>query len=118
MNLCTGCGEDFGSVSAFDAHRVGKYLQGGATEYTGPRGDWTPEQGRRCLTIDELGKRGWTQDSRGRWRRSSEGAPWARSENQVITERRPKRRGRGQDRLRSGGRSSPVPDSRKAASRG
>lgn len=26
MNLCRTCGEDFGSVFAFDAHRVGKYL--------------------------------------------------------------------------------------------
>jgi hypothetical protein len=32
MNECTACGEDFGSVEAFDAHRVGKYPQTGPSE--------------------------------------------------------------------------------------
>ena len=68
MNLCRGCGEDFGSVSAFDRHRVGRHAH-----------DWSPERldGRRCLDVDELEALGWHQDSRGRWRQP-------RSENHVT----------------------------------
>ena len=65
MNLCGGCGLDFGSVSGFDAHRVGRHA------YTYLQGlDQTPpvEDGRRCLDPDELAERGWRQDTRGRWR--------------------------------------------------
>jgi hypothetical protein len=60
VNLCRCCNEDFGSVTAFDAHRVGKH------EYP-----WSPEQedGRRCLDTEDLKERGWHRDSRGRWRR-------------------------------------------------
>jgi len=54
MNLCTTCGEDFGSVESFDAHRVGNYPQRGPSEYEGSIEDWTPERGRRCLTVDEM----------------------------------------------------------------
>jgi hypothetical protein len=58
MNLCRTCGEDFGSISAFDAHRVGKY------EYT-----WSPdrEDGRRCLGVDELEDKGFRLNRRGAW---------------------------------------------------
>jgi hypothetical protein len=35
MNLCTISGESFGSVEAFDAHRVGKYPQRRPSEYEG-----------------------------------------------------------------------------------
>jgi hypothetical protein len=65
VNLCRSCGQDFGSLSAFDAHRVGvhayTYSQGAAM---------TPirEDGRRCLTIDELYAAGWHRDQHGRWR--------------------------------------------------
>jgi hypothetical protein len=58
MNLCCACGEDFGSLSGFDAHRVGKY------EYR-----WSPEQdGRRCLDEEELLALRWHRDMHGRWR--------------------------------------------------
>jgi hypothetical protein len=52
VDLCPTCSEDFGSVSAFDAHRVGKYLQRGPSEYSGSFADWQPGKGRRCLTSD------------------------------------------------------------------
>jgi hypothetical protein len=58
MNLCTACGEDFGGVQAFDAHRVGKH----AYCYSPARTD-----GRRCLTRTELAARGLWLNSRGRW---------------------------------------------------
>lgn len=51
MNECVRCGLQFGSVSAFDRHRVGVY------EYTFVQGlDMTPprEDGRRCLGADEM----------------------------------------------------------------
>jgi hypothetical protein len=111
-NLCSTCGQDFGSVSAFDAHRVGRYLQAGASEYTGLLADWTPERGRRCLTVEELRERGWTRDSRGRWRRPSVGAPWASSQDQVTTERPPETRTGGHRHLRPGRRSTRLPESR------
>jgi hypothetical protein len=75
MNLCRDCGEDFGSVSAFDAHRVGGHEHAFSAKHP---------TGRRCLSFDELRRLGWTQDGRNRWRRPSEGAPWARSETQVT----------------------------------
>ena len=85
MNLCATCGEDFGSVSAFDAHRVGKYTQAGPAEYTErlEQGliradeDWRSEPafGRRCLSLDEMQERGMKKDKRGRWRLSVRGKP-------------------------------------------
>jgi hypothetical protein len=59
MNLCRSCNKDFGSLSAFDAHRAGSY------EYR-----WDPEleDGRRCLDSEELTEKGWKQDRYGRWR--------------------------------------------------
>lgn len=65
MNLCRACGEDFGSVGAFDAHRTGKHA------YTFREGlalDPPLEDGRRCFDTDELREKGWARDSRGRWR--------------------------------------------------
>ena len=60
MNLCRSCGQDFGSVSAFDAHRVGKH------EYL-----WDEEHpdGRRCLSVFEMArsKRGFVRNERGSW---------------------------------------------------
>jgi hypothetical protein len=67
MNLCRTCGEDFGSVDAFDRHRVGKYLQTGPAEYRGPAGEWTPNKGRRCLDEKELRERGFRKNARGAW---------------------------------------------------
>jgi hypothetical protein len=73
MNLCRSCGEVFGSVAAFDAHRIGAY---GPGDYRGPVIDWTYDQGRRCLTLEEL-EEGYTsprgtkvvfaRNSRGQW---------------------------------------------------
>lgn len=58
-NGCSSCRQDFGSVSAFDAHRVGK-----------PGLDWPEhEKGRRCLDVVELAALGWTRDKLNRWRR-------------------------------------------------
>jgi hypothetical protein len=75
VNLCTGCGQDFASVEAFDAHRVGKFPQTGPAEYrerlsrglVDPLDDWQPGHGRRCLNTDEMLATGWTKDGRGRW---------------------------------------------------
>jgi hypothetical protein len=113
VNLCTRCGEDFGSVSAFDAHRLGRFIQRGSAEYTGPIASWSPEKGRRCLTVEELFKSGWARDSRGRWRQPDHGAPWALSQDQAITERGGEQRGKPRGRLRSAGGSARLPDSRK-----
>jgi hypothetical protein len=85
MNLCTGCGEDFACLTAFEKHRVGKYPQTGPSEYTErleqglvhPNEQWRPDPrfGRRCLTIDEMQQRGMHKDTRGRWRLPTRGAP-------------------------------------------
>jgi hypothetical protein len=58
VNLCTACNEDFSSVEAFSRHRVGKH------EY-----DWSPERedGRRCLSVEEIEALGWKQNERGGW---------------------------------------------------
>jgi hypothetical protein len=64
MNLCRACRQDFGSVTAFDRHRVGKHA------YTFPQGlDMEPsrEDGRRCLDPDELEALGLVLNSLGRW---------------------------------------------------
>jgi hypothetical protein len=73
MNVCSTCGLDFASVAAFDAHRVGKFLQTGSGEYRGPLEDWIQAKGRRCLTLDELNAGGWERDPRGRWRKCPSG---------------------------------------------
>ena len=65
MNFCSSCRQDFGSVSAFDAHRIGKHA------YTYPEGvamEPMREDGRRCLRSSELTAAGWSQDGRRRWR--------------------------------------------------
>ena len=65
MNECPVCRLDFRSLTAFDAHRVGKhaytYLEGLAL--SPPR-----EDGRRCLDEDEMRAAGWRSDKYGRWR--------------------------------------------------
>lgn len=71
MNYCRSCETDFGSVSAFDTHRVGKH------EYTlseGLKQDPPREDGRRCLEareIERLDARDGTpmfeRNSRGVW---------------------------------------------------
>jgi hypothetical protein len=63
LNLCTTCKADFGSVLAFDTHRVGKhaytYLEG--VQMNPPR-----EDGRRCLDSDEMLERRMELDKRER----------------------------------------------------
>jgi hypothetical protein len=107
VNLCRSCGEDFGSVSAFDAHRVGKQEH--------PFGPAHPD-GRRCLSIVELRERGWTEDGRGRWRRASDGAPWASSEDQVTTETGRDGEPKASGRLRRARGSTRLPDRKKVRS--
>jgi hypothetical protein len=76
VNECSACRQDFGSLSPFDAHRVGRFPQRGPADYrdrlscglADPLEDWTPELGRRCLEEDELRALGWKQDRHGRWR--------------------------------------------------
>lgn len=62
MNLCRSCNEDFSSVEAFDRHRVGVH------EYTFLEGlEQGREDGRRCLSIEELEEIGFEVNDRGRW---------------------------------------------------
>jgi hypothetical protein len=66
MNLCRSCGLDFTSVRDFDSHRVGTHA------YSYWEGlDMSPpvEDGRRCLTVEEMYAEGWAKDQHGRWRR-------------------------------------------------
>jgi hypothetical protein len=61
---CRSCGQDFSGTTMFDLHRVGVH------EYTYSEGiAMTPmrEDGRRCLSIDEVTDLGWALDERGRW---------------------------------------------------
>jgi hypothetical protein len=64
MNLCRGCNRDFGSVSAFDAHRVGTHAY---TFSEGLKQNPPRENGRRCLDVEEMPD--WHQDKFGRWRK-------------------------------------------------
>lgn len=64
VNMCSACGEDFISVSAFDEHRTGVH------EYTyleGVKKEPPVEDGRRCLGVDELRAFGWSRRSNGLW---------------------------------------------------
>lgn len=65
MNLCTSCGADFSSVSAFDRHRIGsnQYDFREGLEMDPPRLD-----GRRCMDEAEMLAGGLELDRRGRWR--------------------------------------------------
>jgi hypothetical protein len=70
VNLCRACGQDFGSVSLFDRHRVGVHAH---TYSEGLKFDPPVEDGRRCLYVDEMKERGWTLGKRGRWLDPSQG---------------------------------------------
>jgi hypothetical protein len=50
VNLCSTCGRDFGSLSAFDLNRVGAYARS-----------------RRCLSERELRQHGYAPNRYGRW---------------------------------------------------
>jgi len=78
VNYCCTCNEDFGCVSAIDAHRVGKILQAGPAEYSDrvekrlvphPKdADWKPAYGRRCLDTEEMLASGkFEQNAFGAW---------------------------------------------------
>jgi len=58
LNQCSICGLDFGSLRAFDAHRIGNFDH-----------EYSPEHpdGRRCLSEHELEGAGFTRNARGRW---------------------------------------------------
>ena len=63
-NGCRACGHDFAGVGYFVAHRVGKH------DYTfreGLRMDPPLEDGRRCLSAEEMLAKGWQRNTRGRW---------------------------------------------------
>jgi hypothetical protein len=62
VNLCTACGEDFSSVSAFDRHRVGRHAYDFAEGL-----DMGLEDGRRCRDEGEMRSAGMAPDPRGRW---------------------------------------------------
>ena len=71
-NGCSACGQDFGSLSAFDAHLTGRhaYLYSEGLKLEPP-----VEDGRRCFDVEELTEKGWNQDSRGRWRQPGASFP-------------------------------------------
>lgn len=50
---CTGCHDYFNSVSSFDRHRAGDWMNRGAN--------------RRCRTAEELTAKGWSRNKRGFW---------------------------------------------------
>jgi hypothetical protein len=72
LNLCSACGQDFGSISGFDSHRVGKHAH---TTTEGLRMDPPREDGRRCLATWELEEKGWRSDYLGRWRMPARQSP-------------------------------------------
>lgn len=76
-NMCSLCGEDFDALSGFDAHRVGTH------EYTYSEGvqmDPMREDGRRCLSANEMTSLGFYLDDAGRWRVAANVRNLARAE--------------------------------------
>lgn len=70
-NGCAACGQDFAGLTYFDKHRVGTF------EYSlteGLRLDPPREDGRRCLTRDEMLELGLALDKSGRWTDPAEAA--------------------------------------------
>lgn len=65
LNLCRACSQDFAGVEAFDRHRVGEhaFLYSEGLKLDPPR-----EDGRRCLSSEEMLAMGMEVDPRGRWR--------------------------------------------------
>jgi hypothetical protein len=56
LSFCTSCGLDMGSDELFDRHRVGThdYTHAEGLRMSPPR-----EDGRRCLTPEEMRAKGW-----------------------------------------------------------
>lgn len=74
-NFCTGCCRDFGSLTAYDRHRVGPH-----------DGD------RRCRTDAELLARGYEKTAAGRWtlgRLLTRGRAFKSSQTDPSTQERP-----------------------------
>lgn len=61
---CTECHETFTGTTSGDKHRTGDHAI-----------MWGPER-RRCLTPDEMRKRGMEQNARGQWTNGGT-SPWA-----------------------------------------
>lgn len=53
---CPTCLEQFGSVQAFDRHRVGSFASPDS-----------PQHSRRCLSVREMKSAGWTRNPKGQW---------------------------------------------------
>lgn len=71
MNCCRSCNQDFGSVSAFDAHRTGTHAY---TYSEGLKQEPPVENGRRCLSTREManttlqdGTSKFIVNKRGQW---------------------------------------------------
>jgi hypothetical protein len=68
-NECRACGQVFGSLGAFDSHRVGKFSEPvyapTDTKHKKPIGYSNPS--RRCLTIPEIQSLGMVQNDKGWW---------------------------------------------------
>jgi hypothetical protein len=71
VNLCSSCGLDFASVSAFDKHRAGRHAY---TLAEGLRLDPPREDGRRCLDLEEFAVAGLGLGRRGRWSLTADAA--------------------------------------------
>lgn len=72
QNGCVSCGLDFGSLSAFEKHRVGKHEHVFSAEHP---------DGRRCLTVAELEAKDFRTDIHGRWRtpiKEGQQADWSK----------------------------------------
>lgn len=72
MNYCRSCRRDFGSRTAFDAHRVGRHSY---THSEGLRFVPPVEDGRRCLYEHEMRAAGMTVDKAGCWRTEARPEP-------------------------------------------
>ena len=77
-NLCRSCGQDFNSIDLFERHLVGTHeythTQGLRDEpppgwrHNHPDETWSSrEDGRRCLSVEEMRTKGWTPNERGYW---------------------------------------------------
>lgn len=71
MNQCagppnySGCNLHFADDPSFDAHRVGTHEY---TYWEGLKLDPPREDGRRCLSVEEMVEAGWTKNRFDRWR--------------------------------------------------
>lgn len=64
LNECSSCGCAFTSLTLFDDHRIGKHAY---TYSESIAMEPMREDGRRCLSADEILERGWEQNAKGRW---------------------------------------------------